>query len=109
MAASLCRSLAELPHCPLDLLPESTGGGRGMYTGRIFTRDGRLAAGIATIQETSRTFVLRAENGDFRASLPKRGLLDPALIPALGTCVREAVGTHPRTGSAATRQETGTS
>ena len=31
----------------MDLLPESTGGGRGMYTGRIFTRDGRLAAGIA--------------------------------------------------------------
>jgi acyl-CoA thioesterase II len=31
----------------MDLLPESTGGGRGMYTGRIFTRDGRLVAGIA--------------------------------------------------------------
>jgi len=34
----------------MDLQPESTGGGRGMYTGRIFSRDGRLAAGIA--QET---------------------------------------------------------
>jgi acyl-CoA thioesterase II len=31
----------------MDLLPESTAGGRGMYTGRIFGRDGRLAAGIA--------------------------------------------------------------
>jgi acyl-CoA thioesterase-2 len=31
----------------MDLLPESTGGGRGMYTGRIYTRDGALAAGIA--------------------------------------------------------------
>jgi acyl-CoA thioesterase II len=31
----------------MDLLPESTAGGRGMYTGRIFSRDGRLAAGIA--------------------------------------------------------------
>ena len=31
----------------MDLLPESTGGGRGMYTGRIFSRDGTLAAGIA--------------------------------------------------------------
>jgi acyl-CoA thioesterase II len=28
----------------MDLLPESTAGGRGMYTGRIFRRDGRLAA-----------------------------------------------------------------
>jgi acyl-CoA thioesterase-2 len=34
----------------MDLQPESTGGGRGMNTGRIFTRDGALAAGIA--QET---------------------------------------------------------
>ncbi len=34
----------------MDLQPESTGGGRGMYTGRIFSRDGLLAAGIA--QET---------------------------------------------------------
>jgi acyl-CoA thioesterase-2 len=34
----------------MDLQPESTGGGRGMYTGRIFSRDGVLAAGIA--QET---------------------------------------------------------
>src|SRR5215472_5486169 len=34
----------------MDLQPESTGGGRGMYTGRIFRRDGVLAAGIA--QET---------------------------------------------------------
>ena len=34
----------------MDLQPESTAGGRGMYTGRIFSRDGTLAAGIA--QET---------------------------------------------------------
>jgi acyl-CoA thioesterase II len=34
----------------MDLQPESTSGGRGMYTGRIFGRDGTLAAGIA--QET---------------------------------------------------------
>jgi len=31
----------------MDLQPESIAGGRGMYTGRIFSRDGRLAAGIA--------------------------------------------------------------
>jgi acyl-CoA thioesterase II len=31
----------------MDLQPESTSGGRGMYTGQIFARDGRLAAGIA--------------------------------------------------------------
>jgi acyl-CoA thioesterase II len=34
----------------MDLQPESTSGGRGMYTGRIFSRDGVLAAAIA--QET---------------------------------------------------------
>ncbi len=34
----------------MDLQPESTSGGRGTYTGRIFGRDGTLAAGIA--QET---------------------------------------------------------
>jgi acyl-CoA thioesterase II len=34
----------------MDLLPESTAGGRGVYTGRIFTRDGTLAAGL--MQET---------------------------------------------------------
>jgi acyl-CoA thioesterase II len=34
----------------MDLQPESTAGGRGMYSGRIFSRDGVLAAGIA--QET---------------------------------------------------------
>jgi acyl-CoA thioesterase-2 len=34
----------------MDLQPESTSGGRGTYTGRIFSRDGTLAAGIA--QET---------------------------------------------------------
>jgi len=34
----------------MDLQPESTAGGRGMYTGRIFSRDGNLAAAIA--QET---------------------------------------------------------
>jgi acyl-CoA thioesterase II len=31
----------------MDLEPQSTAGGRGMYTGRIFGRDGTLAAGIA--------------------------------------------------------------
>jgi len=31
----------------MDLQPESIASGRGMYTGRIFGRDGRLAAGIA--------------------------------------------------------------
>jgi acyl-CoA thioesterase-2 len=31
----------------MDLQPESTAGGRGMYTGRIFGKDGKLAAGIA--------------------------------------------------------------
>jgi acyl-CoA thioesterase-2 len=31
----------------MDLQPESTAGGRGMYTGRIFSRDGELAAAIA--------------------------------------------------------------
>ena len=31
----------------MDLLPESASGGRGMNTGRIFSKDGRLAAGIA--------------------------------------------------------------
>jgi acyl-CoA thioesterase II len=31
----------------MDLSPESASGGRGMYTGQIFSRDGRLAAGIA--------------------------------------------------------------
>jgi acyl-CoA thioesterase II len=31
----------------MDLQPESIAGGRGMYTGRIFARDGTLAAGIA--------------------------------------------------------------
>ncbi len=31
----------------MDLLPESTAGGRGMYTGRIFSRGGILAAGLA--------------------------------------------------------------
>jgi acyl-CoA thioesterase II len=31
----------------MDLQPESTSGGRGMYTGRIFTAGGALAAGIA--------------------------------------------------------------
>ncbi len=31
----------------MDLQPESIAGGRGTYTGRIFGRDGRLAAGIA--------------------------------------------------------------
>ncbi len=31
----------------MDLRPESTAGGRGMYTGRIFGQDGTLVAGIA--------------------------------------------------------------
>jgi acyl-CoA thioesterase II len=31
----------------MELQPESTAGGRGTYTGRIFGRDGRLAASIA--------------------------------------------------------------
>jgi acyl-CoA thioesterase-2 len=31
----------------MDLEPEATAGGRGMYTGRIFGRDGTLAASIA--------------------------------------------------------------
>ena len=31
----------------VDLQPESIAGGRGMYTGRVFGRDGGLAAGIA--------------------------------------------------------------
>jgi acyl-CoA thioesterase II len=31
----------------MDLHPESVSGGRGMYTGQIFGRDGALAAGIA--------------------------------------------------------------
>jgi len=31
----------------MDLAPVSTAGGRGMYMGRIFSRDGTLAAGIA--------------------------------------------------------------
>jgi acyl-CoA thioesterase II len=34
----------------MDLQPESTSGGRGMYTGRIFSQDGTICAGIA--QET---------------------------------------------------------
>jgi acyl-CoA thioesterase II len=32
---------------PMDLIAESTAGGRGIYTGRIFSRDGRLAVGLA--------------------------------------------------------------
>jgi len=34
----------------MDLVPESASGGRSMYTGRIYSRDGVLAAGLA--QET---------------------------------------------------------
>jgi acyl-CoA thioesterase II len=48
----------------MDLEPESTAGGRGMYTGRIFTRDGTLAAGIA--QESL-----------FRPGPPRTGPLAP--------------------------------
>jgi acyl-CoA thioesterase II len=51
----------------MDLVPESTAYGRGVYTGRIFSSDGILAAGIA--QETlyrdgpPRTGPLAAESG----------------------------------------------
>jgi acyl-CoA thioesterase II len=31
----------------MDLVAESTAGGRGFHTGRIFSRAGRLAAGLA--------------------------------------------------------------
>jgi acyl-CoA thioesterase II len=31
----------------MDLLPESTNGGRGMYTGRIWSRNGQLVASLA--------------------------------------------------------------
>jgi acyl-CoA thioesterase II len=48
----------------MDLQPESTSGGRGMYTGRIFRRDGVLAAGLA--QETL-----------FRPGLARAGPLAP--------------------------------
>jgi acyl-CoA thioesterase-2 len=48
----------------MDLEPESTAGGRGMYTGRIFSRDGVLAAGIA--QESL-----------FRPGPPRTGPLAP--------------------------------
>jgi hypothetical protein len=56
---------------------------------------------IASIRETSQAFVLRDGNGEARVVLPKRGLHDPALIPALGNYVLEAVGTHRPTSSAA--------
>jgi acyl-CoA thioesterase-2 len=46
----------------VDLHPESTSGGRGMYTGQIFASDGTLAAGIA--QESL-----------FRPRLPRAGPL----------------------------------
>jgi acyl-CoA thioesterase II len=48
----------------MDLHPESTSGGRGMYTGQIFARDGTLAAGIA--QESL-----------FRPGPPRTGPLAP--------------------------------
>lgn len=44
------RSLAFDDWMLMDLQPESAAGGRGMYTGRIFSRDGVLVAGLA--QET---------------------------------------------------------
>jgi acyl-CoA thioesterase II len=43
----------------MDLLPESTAGGRGMYTGRIWSRDGQLVAALA--QES--LFRARKESG----------------------------------------------
>ncbi len=46
---------------------------------------------IVSIRETSRGFVLRDRDGQVRVALPKRGLHDPALLPALGTYLREAV------------------
>lgn len=45
---------------------------------------------IASILETRRSFVLRDRSGQIRVVLPKRGLPDPALLPALGTYLREA-------------------
>ena len=54
---------------------------------------------IVSIRETSRTFVLRDPSGQARVALPKRGLHDPALLPTLGTYIREAVGMHSPTGS----------
>lgn len=56
---------------------------------------------IATVGETDRTFVLRDANGRARVGLPKRGLSDPALLPALRTYIREAAGTHPPAASMA--------
>jgi hypothetical protein len=56
---------------------------------------------IVSIRETSRGFVLRDRDGQVRVALPKRGLHDPALLPALGTYLREAVGTRPPTASTA--------
>jgi len=38
---------------------------------------------IVSIRETGRTFVLRDRNGEIRVARPKRGLHDPALLPAL--------------------------
>jgi YcxB-like protein len=55
---------------------------------------------IASIRETGQAFVLRDGNGEARVVLPKRGLHDPALIPALGRYLRDAVGTHRHTSSA---------
>jgi len=46
-AVWFCRQVPLDEWVLMDLQPESTAGGRGMYTGRIFGRDGRLAASIA--------------------------------------------------------------
>jgi hypothetical protein len=50
---------------------------------------------IAGVRETSRQFVLLDGDARARGGLPKRGLHDPALLPALGTYIRNHVGAHP--------------
>lgn len=49
---------------------------------------------IVSIRETKRAFVLRDRKGQARVCLPKRGLPDPALLPALGAYLREAARTR---------------
>lgn len=56
---------------------------------------------VVSIRETKRAFVLRDRNGQARVCLPKRGLPDAALLPALGAYLREAASTHPPTSSPA--------
>ena len=62
-AVWFCRQVPLDDWVLMDLQPESTAGGRGMYTGRIFGRDGRLAASIA--QES--LFRVPAGTGDGRS------------------------------------------